>query len=696
MRSARLPIRALRALAVAALSAALALPGAQAAEGMWTLDNLPYAELAKTYGFAPDAAWVAKVMHASVRDEGGCSGSFISPNGLVMTNHHCVEDCVGQLSSTKHDLMRDGFLAKTEADERRCPDFTLDRLDQIVDVTDRIAKAGEGLSGAAYTHAQRAEVARIGTDCAAGNDATRCDVVDLYGGAVHHLYRYHRFSDVRLVFAPEYDIAQFGGDPDNFNYPRYDMDLGIVRAYEGGKPVHGNAFFRFSQAGAEPGSLTITSGHPGHTQRQLTVAQLEQLRDDEFPWRVTRLAEQRGLIARFAAESPEHARVSKGELDDIENSFKAYYAELDALRDPAVFATKQAEEEKLRALARQRSELHDDLLAWDEIAAAQKTQHEIAMRYRFTEGAGGLWTPYFMIARDLVRAANERALPDAQRLPGYADASLPAVEEEAMSPAPLAPELEQVKLAWSLTKLREWLGADDPLVKQVLGRESPEVLAARWIKATKLDDVAYRKRLWNGGKAAIAASDDPFIRAALAMEPESRALARRHDDDVAAVERKNAERIARVRFAQSGTTAYPDATFTLRLSFGIVEGWDRHGQAVPPYTTLAGLYDRATAYEPFRLPPSWIAAKPRLDPAQRMDFVTTNDIVGGNSGSPVLNRDGEIVGLAFDGNLDSNGGAFWWDEAHNRMVGVRGDLILQALAKVYHADALLKEIASPR
>ncbi len=683
------------ATALAFLCATLVVPDAGAAEGMWTLDNLPYAELAKTYEFKPDADWVAKVMHASLRDEGGCSASFISPNGLVMTNHHCVEECVGQLSTAKHDLQRDGFLAKTGAEERRCPDFALDRLDKITDVTSLVGKAGEGLNGAAFTSAQRAEVARLTSECAGKDAATRCDVVDLYGGAVHHLYRYHRFSDVRLVFAPEYDVAQFGGDPDNFNFPRYDMDIGVVRAYENGQPVHGNEFLRFSKAGAQPGDLTITSGHPGGTQRQLTVAQLEQLRDDEFPWRVTHFAELRGLLNRFAAESPEHAREAKEEIDGVENAFKALYAELDVLRDPAVFAVKRADEARLRAFAQQHPELQADVGAWDEIAAAQKTTREMAMRYRYTEGRAGIDTTYFNIARDLVRAANERALPDAQRLPGFTDTALPAAQDSVMSPEPIAPALEQVKLAWSLTKLREWLGADDPLVRQVLGRESPEVLAARWIKTTKLGNLAYRKQLWQGGKAAIAASDDPFIRVALIMEPESRALRKRRDDEVLAVEHKNAERIAQVRFAQSGTTTYPDATFTLRLSFGIVEGWQRRGEAIGPYTTVGGLFDRATGYEPFKLPASWLSAKPRLDPALRMDFVTTNDIVGGNSGSPVLDRNGEIVGLAFDGNIESNGGAFWWDESSNRTVAVRGELILQALDKVYHANALLKEIDAP-
>ncbi|MET0382742.1 MAG: S46 family peptidase [Burkholderiaceae bacterium] len=683
-------------MSAAAGSLMIGAAAAHAAEGMWTLDNLPVDALGKTYGFAPDAAWIAKVMHASVRLENGCSGSFVSPAGLVMTNHHCVEDCVGQLSTPRHDLMRGGFLAPTAAAERRCPGLALDRLDGIVDVTGRVAAAGRGLAGPARLDARRAEIARITAACAGAGKAVRCDVVDLYQGAVHHLYRYRRFDDVRLVFAPEADAAQFGGDPDNFNFPRYDIDLGIVRAYEDGRPVRGNEFFRFSRAGAEAGELTITSGHPGSTQRQLTVAQLERVRDVDDPWRLTRLAEQRGLITRFSAESAENARIARGTLDDIENAYKAYYGELESLRDPAVLARKRADESELRALAAQRAELRADDAAWDEIAAAQQTFRDIAMRYRFTEGGQGLWTDYFDIARALVRAADERAKADAERLPEFTDAALASTEQKTMSPAIVPAALERVKLSWSLTKLREWLGADDPLVERVLGRESPEALARRWISATRLGDVAYRARLWRGGKAAIEASDDPFVRVARLLEPESRRLRARLDAEVTAIEHENAEKIARVRFARTGTGAYPDATFTLRLSFGTVQGWNDHGRPIGPFTTVAGWFGRSTGQAPFRLPPSWLAAKRALAPGQRVNFTSSNDIVGGNSGSPVLDRRAEIVGLVFDGNLESLGGTFWWDEAHNRTVAVDGALILQALDKVYHATALLDEIEPPR
>jgi hypothetical protein len=679
---------------LAAVVVALVSPAARAEEGMWTPDNLPLAHLQQTYGFTPDPAWIAKVMHASVRVEDGCSGSFISPDGLVMTNHHCVEECVGQLSTAGHDLMRDGFLARARNEERRCPDFALDRLERITDVTARVAAAARGRSGAAYADARRAEIARIEGECTKDPAAgAHCEVVDLYHGAVQHLYRYHRFDDVRLVFVPEYDIAQFGGDPDNFNFPRYDLDIGLVRAYENGRPVHPADFLRFDRAGAKAGELTITSGHPGTTRRQFTVAQLERVRDVDGPWRLTRLAEQRGMVTRFMQESPENARIAKNELDDIENSYKAWYGELLALRDPQVFALKRREEAALREFAAQRPELKDDLPAWDEIARAQATWRDIVLRYRFTEGGQGAWSRYFEIARMLVRAADERTKPDGERLPDYKTSRLGGTEQDVMSTAPIYPAFEQVKLAWSLTKLREWLGADDPLVRQVLDRAAPEALAARWTAQTRLGDVAERERLWRGGRAAVDASDDPFIRLARILDPESRALRKRVEAEVEAVEQQNAERIARVRFAQTGTGAYPDATFTLRFSFGQVEGWDEHGRTVPPFTILEGLYERATDFDPFRLPPSWLDTKGRIDPKQPMNFVTTNDIVGGNSGSPVIDRAGDIVGLVFDGNIESLGGAFWWDERSNRCVAVHSGFILEALEKVYRADALVAEIA---
>jgi hypothetical protein len=676
----------------AAAALALALPAAHAEEGMWTFDHLPLEHLRSVYDFAPDDAWIAHVMHASLRLTVGCSGSFISPTGLVLTNHHCVEDCVQQLSKAGHDLMRDGFLARTQPEERRCPAFAVERLDSIGDVTDRIAQATRGAAGASFAERRRAEISRIESECSKGSAGTTCEVVDLYHGGVEKLYRFRRFDDVRLVFAPEYDIAQFGGDPDNFEFPRYDLDMGIVRVYDDGHAVQPADWLRLRAAPAAPGELTITSGNPGRTERQLTVAQLETLRDIESPWRITRLAEQRGLLLRFSQESAENARIAKGELDEIENGFKALWGEQSTLVDPDVFARKRAEEAALRTFGARRADLKDDVGAWDEVAAAQRARRDLWLRWRFTEKSDGMWSKYFGIARNLVRAAAERPKPDAARLPEFSAAQIDATQEETLSEAPVEPALERLTLGWSLSKLREWLGVDDPLVAAVLGRESPDEAAARWVAQTRLGDPAERARLWRGGQAAIDASADPFIVAARTMDPESRAVNKRYEEQVEAVERRAAERIARVRFAQSGTSTYPDATFTPRLSFGIVEGWNEHGREIAPQTVVAGLHERARPFDPFRLPARWADARDALDPAEPMDFTTTNDIVGGNSGSPVLDRRGNLMGLAFDGNIDSLGGSFWWDESRNRTVAVEAGFIVDALRKIYRADALLSEL----
>jgi hypothetical protein len=665
-----------------------------AAEGMWTLDNLPKAELKKRYDFEPDAAWVDKVMKASVRLAGGCSGSFVSKDGLVLTNHHCISGCVQQLSSAKKDYIADGFLAKTRADELACPQVEVNRLEKITDVTARLNDATQGASGADYAKLQRAEKSKIEAECVGtAADTRRCDVVELYHGGVYSLYEYRRFQDVRLAFAPEQAIAFFGGDPDNFMFPRYDLDMGLLRVYDNGKPAQVEHFFPLNVAGAQEGELTFVTGHPGSTDRQLTVAQLERQRDDDYPSALLRLAEQRGLLYRYAAEGGEPARVSKDDFFSIENSYKALNGQFRALLDPAVFQRKREEEKALRDFARKNAKLgkaHGS--AWDEIARAQETYRNIAERWRQLERPRAFWSKHYTIARNLVRGAEERAKPNAERLREFTESSLPTMTQGLFSSAPIYPAYEKVKLAWSLTKMRELLGVDDPVVKAVLGSEAPATVAARLVDGTKLGDVALRKKLWEGGQAAVAASKDPFIELVRKVDAEARALRKRYEDEVEAVEDANAERIAKVRFAMTGAGAYPDATFTLRLSHGEVKGWLEKGTAVTPFTTIDGAFQRHTGADPFALPKSWLAARGRLDGAQRFNFVTTNDIIGGNSGSPLLNRKAEVVGLAFDGNIHSLGGAFWFDDRLNRCVAVHAGAIVESMRKVYGADALVKEL----
>jgi hypothetical protein len=666
---------------------------AGAAEGMWTLDNLPMSNLSARAKFAPDQRWVDRAMRASLRLAGGCSGSFISPDGLVLTNHHCAVDCVQQLSTAQKNLVRDGFLAAKRTDEARCPEIELNRLEQITDVTAQVKRATAGLQGEAFKKAQNGVAATLSSACVGEQRATlRCDMVDLYHGGLYHLYKYHRFADVRLVWVPEQDAADFGGDPDNFNFPRFDLDAALLRAYEDGKPAAIEDYFPFSHNGAEEGEATFVTGHPGSTERLLTVAQLETLRDVGLLRRLLRLAELRGLLTEYRKTGEEPARTAANDLFFVENSYKALYGELQALLDPELLKRKRAEESALRkyvAHSKLNSHVGD---AWDAIAKAQTTYRDIETEYYVKESRRGFYSKYFSYARTLVRGAEERAKPNTERLPEFADAKLSELEQNLFSTAPVYADFENLKLSWSLTKMREWLGADDPFVKQVLGKESPEQVAARLVGTTKLGDPAVRKALWSGGKEALAQANDPFIQLALAIDPAARAIRKRYENEVESVERKNGELIAQARFAQAGTGVYPDATFTLRLSYGEVKGWNERGSPVPSFTDFAGAFARHTGAEPFALPPSWLDAKAKLNLQQHLNFVTTNDIVGGNSGSPVINRKGEIVGLAFDGNIHSLGGAFWFDERVNRTVAVHSGAIVEALEKIYGATTIVQEI----
>jgi hypothetical protein len=688
-----LPETALRrAMTMTLLLCAAALP-ALAAEGMWTLDNLPTAALRQRYGFAPDAAWVDKVMQASVRLAGGCSGSFVSAEGLVMTNHHCAAPCIDQLSSAQVDRSAAGFLARTRDEELRCPEIELNRLEQIVDVTDRVRQATAGRDGTAFQAALDAVRADLTRACKKDDAATRCDLVTLYHGGQYRLYRYHRFDDVRLVWAPESDIANFGGDPDNFNFPRYDLDVSMLRAYEHGRPAVVRDFLRLKPAGAQPGELTFVLGHPGHTDRQLTVAQLETLRDRLAVETLPRGSELRGLLIQYGRGGAEPLRTSLNDLFYLENSVKVWRGQLQALSEPSFWAARREAEQRLVAFVASRPELKAQVGdPWSAIAVAQQRARELWRPYRLLSRGDAFATSYFRYARLLVRGAAERAKPDAERLREFAEAGLPEQEQLLASSAPVYPALEAAKLGWSLSKLREGLGADDALVRRVLGKEAPDALAARWVTATRLGEPAERMRLWRGGQAAIDASNDPFIRLAIEVDAASREIRSRYESEVEAVEQKNSERIAAASFAQTGTGAYPDATFTLRLSYGEVRGWNERGMPVPPYTEVAGVFARATGADPFRLPPSWLAAEPRLDPRQRFNFVTTNDIIGGNSGSPMIDRHADIVGLVFDGNLASLGGSYAYDESVNRAVAVHPGVLVEALRKVYDAGFLADEL----
>jgi hypothetical protein len=571
----------------------------------------------------------------------------------------------------------------------------VNQLTRISDVTARVRGATKGLEGEGFERALRGELATIEKECQT-SDALRCEVVSLYQGGLYHLYTYRRFEDVRLVFAPELAIAFFGGDPDNFMFPRYDLDVGFLRVYDGGKPARLDTFFRWSAHGAEAGELTFVSGHPGGTDRLLTVAQLAYQRDVALPDRLLSLAEQRGLLTGFQLLGEEQKRISTATLFYVENSYKALRGMLEALQDPEFFQSKVAAEAALRAeAAKDPARGREVEAAYAAIEKAQQRLREIRKELGALEY--GLSGELFGHARTLLRAAEERPKPNPERLREYRESNLPVLTQRLFSEAPIYPELEKLRLGHSLAKARERLGPDHPAVKRLLGKESPEEAAARAVDGTRLRDAAFRRALWEGGAKALAEAErDPMIALAKAVDADARAVRRTWETEVDAVAKRSHETIAEARFAVQGRTTYPDATFTLRLSYGAVKGWKEGTREIDPFTTIAGAFERHTGRDPFALPQSWLDAKGRLDLATRMNFVTTNDIVGGNSGSPVFNRSAEIVGLAFDGNLHSLGGEYGFDPAVNRAVAVHSDAIVEALVKVYGAGRLVEELRPPR
>ncbi|HKS67393.1 MAG TPA: S46 family peptidase [Candidatus Acidoferrales bacterium] len=666
----------------------------RADEGMWTFDNFPSRTLGAKYGFAPSQEWLDHVRLSSLRIAAGCSASFISPHGLVMTNHHCVLDCVQQLSTAQQNFVDKGFMAGAPADERTCPAFELDQLIQVRDVTPEIRKALAGKTGAAANSALHAQEAELQQSCAS-DPAQLCQVVSLYDGGIYDLYRYKKYTDVRLVFAPEMSVAQFGGDPDNFNFPRYDFDMGLLRVYEDGHPAATPDYLKWSAGGSKPGDLVFVSGNPGGTSRELTTAQLAFERDTALPSAIPAISEYRGLLEQFITESPERAREAAADLDFDANSYKVIFGREQALLDPQFFDIKVREEQKLAQAAAADPKLAADKSAWDDIARIQTTRAQLFDQQYST--ALFRRSDLFSYAVALVRAAEERTKPNNQRLPEYTDQALAGIQQQISAPVPVYKDLEELQLAWAFSLTRRNLGVDDPFVRKMLGKESPEQLAQRLVSGTHLDDPSVREALYKGGETAVEGSTDPLIVFVRSIDPDLLAQRKEYEARVEAPTRAAAEKIAKARFAIYGASVYPDATFTLRLSYGVVKGFtDARGKSVEPYTTIGGLFDRATGAPPFDLPESWLSAKSRLNLETPMNLCTTNDIIGGNSGSPLINKDGEIVGLIFDGNIFSIGGDYAYDAAKNRAVAVDSRALLTGLSQVYHLTRIVNEIESAR
>jgi hypothetical protein len=674
--------------AFVALSADIA-----ADEGMWTFDNPPAKQLKERYDFTPTEAWLDHIRLSSVRFNDGGSGSFVSPHGLVLTNHHVALGQLQKLSTPEHDYASGVFYARTEAQELKCPDLELNVLMSMENVTDRVMAAVKpGMTDADALKARRSEIAKIQKESL---DATglRSDVIQLYQGSEYWLYRYKKYTDVRLVFAPSQQVAFFGGDPDNFTYPRYDLDFALFRVYENGKPVESRNYLKWDAQGPEDNSLVFVSGNPGFTSRQDTLAQLQLLRDKMFPLTLQILNRRLETLERYSAQGPEQARQASSRIFSLQNSLKAYTGMENGLRNPELMAKKENDEKEFRErIAANPAWQKEYGGAWNEIAEAQKKLALNIKPYRFRSIGGA---PLANEALTIVLYVQQVTKPDGERLPGFHDSQLPSLRYRLFSPAPFYLPMEQATLADILKQSSEELGPKDPFVHAALQEKSPEEAAREAFAGTKMGEAAFRKSLIEGGEAVVESSKDPLIALARRISPETLAMVKWHDDNVESVETRAGERIGKARFAVYGKSAYPDATFTLRLAFGTVKGYPMNGTKAPPYTTFYGLYDRAYGFglkPPFNLPDGWLKAENKLDLNTPLDFVTTCDVVGGNSGSPVITRDGSVVGVIFDGNIESLVGYFVFNENDNRSVAVATTAIIEALRKVYDAGPIADEL----
>lgn len=669
--------------------------GLNADEGMWTLEAFPSQQVSQRYAVDIDSTWLDHVRQATVRLNSGCTGSFASAAGLVLTNNHCVWRCIRNLSSDKRNLSESGFYAAKMSDEEVCAGEAISVLVGTENVTEAVLAAVSDKDAAAANRARSRVLGKLEDQCETkAGDSMACEAVNLYDGGQYFLYKYKRYDDVRLVFAPELAIAAFGGDPDNFNFPRYCLDMSFLRVYENGKPAPTPHYFAWRSAGPQEGEAVFVAGHPGSTQRLETVEELRFLRDVVLPYRLLTDSELRGRLIELGTEGGDSARLVQQRLLGLENGLKIRRHRLQALLDDERLAQKLAAEEKIRFAVRDTEELKAKYRgAWRLIHEAMTAHRSRYYEMQFLVRGDGFRGSLFQYARVLVRAAEERQKSDGERLEEYRDAALPRLERQLLAPVPVAKEVEQKLLSFSLDKMREWLGPDHDTVRALLSLESPDELAQRLVSGTQLDDVEVRRSLWQGGRAAIERSRDPMIRLALEVDPAVRQLEDWFEEAVEAKQRLGSEHIAAARFEILGTSVYPDATFSLRLSYGQIAGWAEGEEQIEPFTRLGDLYPRVNGDDPFRLPESWQQARDRLATDLLFNLVASTDIIGGNSGSPMLDAAGRLVGLVFDGNIHSIAGAYWFDAAKNRTVAVHPALMLAALRQVYEAQGLVDELS---
>jgi hypothetical protein len=692
-------VRTLSAASLLALglAASFAQPSvAHADEGMWPFNMVPKDQIQKDHGVTLTDAWLDHVRLSSVRFNSGGSGSFVSAGGLVLTNHHVASDCITKLASAQKDYLETGYIAGTDGPEAKCPDLELNQLIEIRDVTDAVKAANErGMTDAVANTAMKAAMSKIEKMCtdehADANASIRCDVVTLYAGGKYQLYTYKKFKDVRLVFAPEQKIAFFGGDPDNFTYPRYDLDLAIFRVYANDKPVEAKDYLKWSETGPKDGDTVFVSGHPGKTDRMDTVAQLARLRDVVFPYYLDQAKTDRLALNAFANGNIEATREIRHTIFRLENGIKAITGESAGLHDAALMKKKKDDEAALK-----KAVLADPKLStaygtvWDDVEKAQAIYGLVYKRYAALER--GTRSDLFGIARSLTRLPHELALPNGERLREYRESGLDSLKFELFSSAPIYGGVEETLIKTWLDRVVRDLGAKDPLVKEILAGRTTAATAADLVAGSKLTDPYVRHALFDGGQAAVDASTDPLIRVMKLIDLDARAIRKQYEDEVEAPMRQAGQKIAQASFAVRGTGVYPDATFTLRLSTGVAKGYKEGGKVIPWSTDFAGMYKHATGAEPLKLPARWVANKSALTMTAPLDFVSTNDIIGGNSGSPVVSANGDLVGLIFDGNITSLPNAFVYSETTARAVSVDSSGMLEALSHVFGATSLVGEL----
>jgi len=683
-------------------------PAVHGDEGMWLFNAPPLKQLKETYRFEPTQAWLDHLQKSSVRFNSGGSGSFVSADGLVMTNHHVGADDLQKLSTAEKNYLRDGFHAKTAAEELKCKGLELNVLQSIKIVTDEVnAAVTAEMAPAAAFKARQLKISDLEKANADPAKNLRADVVTLFAGGQYHLYIFKKYTDIRLVFAPEKAIAFFGGDPDNFEYPRYDLDICFFRVYENDQPLKAEHHLTWSEAGTKENELIFVSGHPGRTNRQNTVAELQYLRDTGYPMALQRLNRLEVLIGSWVERSEDNRQKGEDELFGIQNSRKARIGGLGGLLDPKLMGRKVSEEARLKQFIQmqinnRRAKTPEETKvlevasgAFDAIATAEKLRAVMIKDATFWNNGAAFNTAYFGIARTLLRATDEKAKPATERLPEFAEARLPSLEFGLFSDEPHYDDFETLKLADSLTMMAGHYGAADETVVKILSGKSPRERAFELVSGTKVKSVEFRKKLYEGGKPAVDAAADPMIELARLIDAKSRELRKEFEMKIDEPKRNAYAALAKARYAMDGDKTYPDATFTLRLSYGTVKGFTEDGKAVPAYTELGGLYERSKMQGnkyPFELPKRWDEKKAKLDLKTPFNFVSTADIIGGNSGSPVVNAKGEVVGIIFDGNIQSLVLDFIYDGDIARAVSVDSRSIIESLTKVYEAKELVAEL----